>query len=415
MCPGANTGAIVGVHSTEQSAFIQLLKSVIDEEYTMNTAIIAEYNPFHKGHLYHINKTRKAGSDNIIAIISGNFVQRGEPAIIDKHQRAKAALLNGVDMVIELPVEYATSSADVFAFGGCDIIKKSNIIDSISFGCEQGFTEDFINIAKLLKNETEKFKEILKSELCKGVSYPAARTAAIGKCLNINTEFLNNPNNILALEYLKNIQGTNIKPIAIKRHISDYNGVELTGEISSASAIRKSIIEGNNEAFNSIPDNTQYMFENIKHIPDIDDYSSIFHYILRTQKNNLSQYADITEGLDNRILAFANNQKISQLIEQVKTKRYTYSKIKRAILHIILGITKKDQDMTGVKYIRVLGVRKDKINILSELCSKSSVPVITKVIENEELLKKEILTTDIYNLLFDGEIGREYREKFITI
>ncbi len=381
----------------------------------MNTAIIAEYNPFHKGHLYHIEKTRKAGSDNIIAIISGNFVQRGEPAIMEKHLRAKAALLNGVDMVLELPVEYATSSADIFAFGGCDIIKKSNIIDSISFGCEQGNTEDFENIVRLLCNETEEFKAMLKKELEKGISYPSARASAIGKYLNINTDFLNNSNNILALEYLKNIYNTNIKPIAVQRHISEYNSKEMTGEISSASAIRNGFAKHNSEIFSAVPDNTVDSLKNIKHIPDIDDYSSIFHYILRVYKNDLKEYADITEGLDNRIPALANNQKISKLIDEVKTKRYTYSKIKRAILHIILGIKKNDQDMTGVKYIRVLGVKKDKINLLSQLSSKSDVPVITKVAENENLLKKEIITTDIYNIFLNGEIGREYREKFVII
>lgn len=381
----------------------------------MNTAIIAEYNPFHKGHLYHIEKTKDKGSDNIIAIISGNFVQRGEPAIMEKHLRAKAALLNGVDMVLELPVEYATSGADVFAFGGCDIIKKSNIIDSISFGCEQGNTEDFNKIVALLCNETSEFKAMLKSELNKGLSFPSARASAISKCLNINTNFLNNSNNILALEYLKNIYTSAIKAIAVQRHISEYNSTEMTGEISSASAIRKGFADNNSEIFRAVPNNTTDIFKNIKRVPNIDDYSTIFHYILRTQKNNLKKYADITEGLDNRILAFANNQKISDLIDEVKTKRYTYSKIKRAILHIILGITKTDQNMTGVKYIRVLGVKKNKIHLLSELSSKASVPVITKVAENENLLRKEIITTDIYNIPLNGEIGKEYREKFIII
>lgn len=381
----------------------------------MNTAIIAEYNPFHKGHLYHIEKTKEQGSDNIIAIISGNFVQRGEPAIMEKHLRAKSALLNGVDMVLELPVEYATSSADVFAFGGCDIIKKSNIIDSISFGCEQGNTEDFKKIVALLCNETSEFKAMLKTELNKGLSFPAARALAISRYLNTDTNFLNNSNNILALEYLKNIHTTDIKPIAIQRHISEYNSTEMTGEISSASAIRKGFADNNSEIFNAIPDNTANILKNIITIPDINDFSAIFHYILRTQKNNLKIYADITEGLDNRILAFANNQKISELIDEIKTKRYTYSKIKRAILHIILGIMKTDQNMMGVKYIRVLGVKKNKIHLLSELSNKASVPVITKVAENENLLKKEITATDIYNIPLNGEIGKEYREKFIII
>lgn len=378
----------------------------------MNTAIIAEYNPFHKGHLYHIKKTRENGSNNIIAIISGNYVQRGEPALLEKHIRAKSALLNGVDMVIELPVEYATGSADVFAFGGCDIIKKSGIIDSISFGCENSSTENFINIARLLNNESEQFKAILKDELEKGITYPAARAFAIGKCLGIDIKFLNNPNNILALEYIKNICDTNIKPIAIKRHISEYNSQKLTGDISSATAIRQALRHNNVSLYNSIPENTVDTLKNINNIPDIDDYTQILHYILRTQKN-INKYADITEGLDNRILSIARGQKISQLIEDVKTKRYTYSKIKRALLHIILGIAKTDQDMTGIKYIRVLGIRKDKIRLLSELSNKASVPVITKVADNENLLKKEIIATDIYNLKKNK--GEEFTNPLVII
>lgn len=381
----------------------------------MNTAIIAEYNPFHNGHLYHIEKTREKGSDNIIAIMSGNFVQRGEPAILKKHLRARAALLNGVDMVLELPVEYASSGADVFAFGGCDIIKKSNIIDSLSFGCEQGNTEDFRAIAELLNNETARFKSIIRAELNRGISYPSARALAIGKYFNINTDFLNNSNNILALEYLKNIFNTNITPIAVQRRISKYSSDELTGEISSAAAIRKGLSEENNEAFSAVPGNTRQLLEDICKIPNIDDYSSIFHYILRVCGNDLKAYADITEGIENRILSLAKKQTISQLIDEVKTKRYTYSKIKRAILHILLGIKKKDQDMSGVKYIRVLGVRKDKIHLLSQLSNSSSVPVITKAAENKELLKKEILSTDIYNIPLNGEIGSEYREGLVVV
>lgn len=377
----------------------------------MNTAIIAEYNPFHKGHLYHIEKTKKINNGNVIAIISGNFVQRGEPALINKHLRTKAALLNGVDMVLELPVEYATSGADVFAFGGCDIIKKSGIIDSISFGCENGNTDDFIKIAELLNNESQEFKNYIKEELSKGISYPLARSNSIGRCLGTDTAFLNNPNNILALEYIRNILGMGIKPLGIKRIVSDYNSDKMTGEISSASAIRSALMDNDKNAVLAIPENT-VEFIKTEHIPLLDDYSDIFHYILRT-KEDISDIADITEGLDNRIISLSRGQKISSLIEEVKTKRYTYSKIKRAILHIILDIKKYHQNMNGVKYIRVLGVKKDKINLLSELCQKSQVPVITNISDNREIMTREIIATDIYNIR--GNTGEEYRQPLVII
>lgn len=379
----------------------------------MNTAIIAEYNPLHKGHIYHIDQTHKKGAKNIIVIMSGNFVQRGEPAILSKYTRAANVLKNGADMVIELPVEYATSAADVFAFGGCDIIKKSGICDSISFGCENQNIADFHTIADLLNDEPYEFKEMLKKELSKGVSYPTARAVALEKYTSINTDFMNRPNNILALEYMRNLRDSDIKPILIERKVSDYNDTNMTGEFSSAAAIRHNLAKGD-DVFNSVPGNTVDVLRNIKHIPHIDDYSDILHYILRTD-HNIEKYADITEGLDNRIIKASQGQKISQLIMDIKTKRYTYTKIKRAIVHILLGITKADQDMTGVKYIRVLGVRKDKINLLSELSEKSKVPLITNVAENSELLRKEIVATDIYNMFTTGEKGQEYREKFIIL
>lgn len=377
----------------------------------MNTAIIAEYNPFHNGHMLHINKTKEKLNTNIIAVMSGNFVQRGEPAMLNKHIRTKFALMNGVDMVLELPVEYATSSADVFAFGGCDIIKKSNIINCISFGCENGNTEDFLNIARLLKNETADFKSELNKGLSKGLSFPKAREEAIKAILDTDTSFLNNSNNILALEYIKNILDTDIMPFTIKREVSSYNGRELTGEISSATAIREAIFNGNKEALSSVPENIKETLKKSQKIT-LDDYSSILHYVIRTKREKIANAADVTEGLENRIIAMSKGQSITDFIEDIKSKRYTYTKIKRALLHIILDIKKSDQSK-NISYIRVLGVRRDKLHLLSELCSKSDVPVITKVKGNEDFLAKEIMTTDIYNI--NGETGLEYRQPMVVL
>lgn len=378
----------------------------------MNTAIIAEYNPFHKGHIFHIDTVKRELNTNIIAIMSGNFVQRGEPAILEKHLRTKAALYNGVDMVLELPVEYATASADIFAYGGCEIIKKSNIVDYVSFGSECENTNILYDIATLIKKEPEDFKILLKSNMNKGISYPLARAMTIGNYLNIDTQFLNNSNTILALEYIKNLIDTNIKVFAVKRKISQYNSKELTGEISSATAIREAIKYNNTSALLSVPQNTHSLFENI-YTPDIDDYSQILHYILRTDKN-LDRFADITEGIENRILSFSRGQNISELINEVKTKRYTYSKIKKALLHIILGIEKKHQSKE-INYIRVLGVKRNKIHLLSELTNKAAVPVITKVAGNENLLEREIVATDIYNIYQKKSVGEEYREQMVIV
>ncbi len=386
----------------------------------MNTAIVAEYNPFHKGHEYHIAETRKiTGCENIIAVMSGNFVQRGEPAMTDKMTRTKCALMNGVDMVAELPVEYATSSADIFATRAVQIIKAMGIVHSISFGSEAGNTEIFARLMDILHEEPKAYKHELKRYLEQGMTYPMARQHALSAFLAIpfeNLDFLGLPNNILALEYMLALKDSDIMPYTVERKTSQYNSTMLTGEISSSTAIRHNVDKGNmSEAMNSIPENCRSILKSIKKYPELDDYTDIFHYILRTTDvKRLSDIADITEGLENRIVAEAEGYKISRIAERVKTKRYTHAKIQRALLHILLGITKEQQKKTPA-YIRVLGVKKDKIHILSELAEKASIPVITNVKENEDMLKREIAATDIYNIPLGKSKGMEYREGMVVI
>lgn len=381
----------------------------------MAVGIIAEYNPFHKGHKYHIDSTIKATCEDIVAIISGNFVQRGEPALFKKHIRTKMALLNGVSMVLELPVEYATGSADVFSFGAVNILNESRIIDKLSFGSENGETAIFENIARILNNEPTLFKKHLKENLNLGMSYPLARNSALESYIGKKLSFMNKPNNILALEYIRQLQklNSNIKPFTVERIISDYNSNNLSGEISSASAIRTAILNNDYSALNSIPNNCKEFFNNINP-PLIDNFSQILSYILRTKNpKDISEYADITEGLENRIIN-TNFNTITELIENIKTKRYTYSKLQKAILHILLGIKKNDQ-IKKPEYIRVLGFRKDKKYILSEMVKKSNIPVIIGIKENEELLKKEIISTDIYNIPLGIDKGEEYKNGVIVI
>ncbi len=374
----------------------------------MASGIIAEYNPFHKGHKYHINETIKRTNDDIVAIISGNFVQRGEPAMTDKHTRAKMALLNGVSLVLELPVEYATASADVFAMGAINILDSCGIVNSLSFGSEKGEIESFEDIAEILNNEPLKFREILKTQLNKGLSYPLARNIALEQYMGKTIDFLNKPNNILGLEYMRQLKKINspIKPITIERIVSDYNSLKLSGEISSASAIRTALADNSISALNSVPENCIEMIKD-KYIPTIDDFSNILAYILRTKSaNEISVIADITEGLENKIINTDFN-KTTDLIENIKSKRYPYSKLNRALLHIILNINKEEQKKKP-QYIRVLGVRKDKKKLLSEMSKKSKLPIVLNVKENEELLRKEIMATDIYNIPMKKKMGLEY-------
>ncbi len=386
----------------------------------MNTAIVAEYNPFHKGHKYHIDETRKiTGCDNIIAVMSGNFVQRGEPAFADKLTRTKCALLNGVDMVVELPVEYATSSADIFAKGAVGIIKAMGIADSISFGSEAGNTDVFARLMDILHDEPKGYKNELRHYLDEGLSYPLARQHALAAFLAIpfeNLNYLSLSNNILALEYMLALKGSDIVPYTVERKTSQYNSTILTGEISSSAAIRKAAERKQIEtALDSVPDNCKDIIRGIKKPPSIDDYSSILHYILRTRScEELSEIADITEGIENRITSEAEGERISRLVNKIKTKRYTHTKIQRGLLHILLGIT-KEQQKKAPSYIRVLGIRKDSTHLLSELTQKASLPVITNVKENEDLLSQEIRATDIYNIPLGIGKGAEYREGILVV
>lgn len=388
----------------------------------MNAGIIAEYNPFHSGHKLHITNTRAlTGADNIIAIMSGSFVQRGEPAILDKFSRTRMALTNGVDMVLELPVRYATGSADVFAVGAVESLDKSGITDILSFGTEAGDIELFKEAAELLADETEEFSQAVKEEIGKGISYAAARQAALTRVLSRDMSFLSLPNNILALEYIKALKKlkSRIMPVTVRREISDYNSTQLTGRISSAAAIRHGIFSGEwDTALAAVPADCRSMLKEVifGKKPHIDSYSEVLKYILRTKSaNELAQIDDISEGLENRILAASGLPTVSEIADAVKSKRYAHSRVRRALLHIILGITKADA-AKNVDYIRVLGFRREKAHLVSELTQKAAVPVITNIKNAPaNLIRQELFATDIYYMPLSGETNMDYTMPMVIV
>lgn len=375
----------------------------------MNTAIIAEYNPFHNGHALHIKKARElTGCKNIIVIMSGNFVQRGEPAVLEKHIRTRHALLNGADIVLELPVEYAAGAADVFARSAVYIAEKSGIADALCFGAETDDIAVLKTAADILAHEPPEFGCLIKKHSADGLSYPCAREAAYAEFTGGGTSFMRSPNNILALEYLIAINRlkSKILPYAVKREGGAYSDTSMCGSLSSAAAIRAALLLGKDIA-KAVPQNTLADLQGAK-IPTLAAYSDIISYLLRTTPlSRLAHIADITEGLENRLFAARDAEDVTALISAVKTKRYTHTKISRAVLHILLGITKKMQE-TPPRYIRVLGVKADKRSLINELAAKSSLPVITRVKENEDLLKTEILAADIYRIATDKAAGSEY-------
>lgn len=388
----------------------------------MITAIIAEYNPFHNGHKYHIEKTREITmAKKVIAVMSGNFVQRGEPAMMDKVARTICALKNGVDMVLELPVEYATGAADIFAFGAVDLLNKTNVADSLSFGTEAGSISDFSDIADLLNDEPDDLKKYIKEEMDKGITYPAARAKGLSRYIDGDVPFINSPNNILALEYIRALKKTRsgIWPYTVKRAANSYSSSTLSGELSSATAIRTAFFKNDDEgAFRAIPENCHSIVSRyLDNIPTLNDYSEALHYILRTASaEDLTKYADVTEGIENRIKKNALNREITDIINVIKTKRYTYTRLNRAILHILLQITKEQQDTeNGIKYIRVLGFRRESDDLLAELTQKASVPVITNAKSSEKFLRTESRATDLYYMTTTGEMGREFTNPIVVL
>lgn len=385
------------------------------------TGIVAEYNPFHNGHKYHLEKAKKiTAADYLIVVMSGNYVQRGEPAILDKWTRTKMALENGADIVIELPSIYSSSSAEFFAQGSVALLNSTNLISSLCFGAETNNIEVMKSFANILYNEPSEYKIILKQELAKGLVFPAARANALKIFTGNDSTFLDSPNNILAVEYLKAIMKlkSDIIPYIVKRNIADYHSLDMTSNIASATAIRNALKNKNSEFINNvIPKNSIKTFSDAisKGVAPVffDELSMLLHYKLRiSSPEQLADILDITEGLENRIINIAkNNFTISDIVSNVKTKRYTYTKIQRALLHIILDFKKSDlceynNHTEGAIYIRVLGFRKVSENLLSILCNSASIPVITNIKKAQEtlspigmkMLKQELSSTDIYFL-----------------
>ena len=312
--------------------------------------IIAEYNPFHNGHLYQIQKAKElTGADTVIAVMSGNFTQRGDTSLINKFEKAKIALQNEVDMVIELPTIYSISSAENFALGGVKILNEIGNIDYLVFGIEEENLEKLQAIADVLVNEDNEFKRNIKEELDKGNSYPKAREIALKKVLSSeNVEnIMQKPNNILAIEYLKALKITNskIKPFAIKRKNTMHNDENINENYASGTYIRKLFIENNfNEIKKVVPKYTYERLLELKnhgtYVTSINDFSDIVIYKIRTMtKEEISQIADINEGLENSIkLASTTCKTIDEIVEKVSTKRYTKTRISRILTYVGINI-----------------------------------------------------------------------------
>lgn len=389
--------------------------------------IIAEYNPFHNGHAYHIEKTKEVTNcDAIVAIMSGNFVQRGAPALFDKWTRTEMALKNGIDLVIELPTYYATSSAEFFAQGSVGLLDSLGIVDSLSFGAKTTDLDALKRVANVLYLEPNDYKTMLQNELKKGLSFPIARSNALKNFIKKEydakyiSEILLDANNVLGIEYLKALMYNNspIVPNIIQRKGEDYNSTNIVDGVCSATAIRKLLEKQEIEVLQDVMPKESFDILNTellsgKQPMNIEKYEKEIFYILRRSlANDLFELADVSEGLEN-VLKKASNEttEIEKLIDMMKSKRYTRTRIQRILLHALLNITKDEVNnyKYNPQYIRVLGFTKTGEKLLTQIYNKSNLPIVTSVSKflksaNEtgrRMIEKDILATNIYTLGYE--------------
>lgn len=397
--------------------------------------LVTEYNPFHNGHLYHLNKAMElTGADISVAVMSGDFVQRGEPAVLDKYTRTSMALNSGVNLVVELPVNYAVSSAESFAAGALKVLDYVKA-DSIAFGSESGDIERLSKLAHILcDNEDTLYKEISKYT-ANGISYAAARQKVVEKLTDKGTAaMLTSSNNILAVEYLKAIIKNNyaIKPYTVQRQGDSYNDTDIRSEYASATALRENLKADNISEYIPVKaglilsSNTNYIYpdditevlftrlldilfasnydknvfiENVMQYPDVSKeiagrlYKSAMDMITRTVPQR-------AESKDNGMFSFGS------LCEHIKTKEVPLSRIKRALVRITLGLDKKHMEKyANEPYIRVLGFDKKGQEYLSYIRKTVEVPLITKSADYKEMLLDDIHAANIYNMIVAGKYG----------
>ncbi|MBQ2092548.1 MAG: nucleotidyltransferase family protein, partial [Clostridia bacterium] len=325
------------------------------------TGIVAEYNPYHNGHQYLTAKCREAGATHVVAVMSGNFVQRGSVAIMDKRARAKAALSDGVDLVLELPVPWAVSTAELFARGGLSVLSGLGCVDSLAFGCETADKELLFKAAEAVCDI--KVHDLIKDELDGGITYAAARENAVRKLYGDEiADVISKPNNILAVEYLKAMKsvGTSFNVMPIKRNGAEHDSLKENGEFSSASALRIMLERGDERAFEFMPESSVSEFKRLEKVGRapvaIDDSErAILSRLRMLSAEDIKEAPDVSEGLENRIYnAIQSATSLEELYSIVKTKRYTHSRIRRIITALYLGIAPQDA-LHKVPYIRVLG------------------------------------------------------------
>ena len=403
--------------------------------------IVAEYNPFHSGHLYQINKAKSiCAADYVVVIMSGHFTQRGEAAIYDPYLRTEMALKAGVDAVYEMPAAFSTASAADFAFYAVTFLTLLNV-DYISFGVEDATLDELENLADILLNESEGFKNLIKEKLSKGYTYPLARKEAFLNELKNFKNFdetrikslLSTPNNILGLEYVYTIKkiGSHLRPVLIKRKGSDYHdkSIAYNKEHSSATALRKylSLHSELKELESSLMPSSIEIIKKSKPLFADDFRGSISRklYDLLYNDVDLSIYSDISPNLSDRIYRLNKNYSdYEAMVASIKSKDYTFTRISRALCHILLNIKKSDTDIykNNIKYSKLLGFRRSSGNLLKLIKTRSKLINITKPADAKDILRdeketyrlfmSEVYASYIYNSVYYDKYKTELKNSY---
>lgn len=403
---------------------------ILEREGTnLNAAgIVVEYNPFHNGHAYHLKKTKEiTGADVVIAVMSGNFLQRGEPAFVSKWVRTKMALKAGVDIVLELPYSFAVQKADTFAFGSVSILKEIGC-QSICFGSEGGQIEDFYRTYDFLKTNHQQFNERIHHQMQKGVNYPTAvSNAFLALDHEDNYIDLSKPNNILGFHYVKTIKDQNfpMKAFTIQRSQADYHDEHFHNEsIASATSIRKALFSNNNDITaisQFVPTTTYELIHSYK-----KEYGQFHHWenywpylkykIIHSSMDDLRKIYDVNEGLENRIYSSAlEADSFHQFMEKLKTKRYTWTKLQRMCVHILTNTTKEEMEETIKRptYLRLLGMTNVGRKYLNKNKKSFSLPVISTLSASKNVpsIQLDVKVSRIYSF---GAL-RSFQQKLLEL
>lgn len=367
--------------------------------------LIAEYNPFHNGHQYQINKIKEKYPDSIlIAVISSSYTQRGDISVLNKWEKASIALDNQVDIVVELPFVYATQSSDIFARGAIEILNKLKV-NKIIFGTERDTLEELILLADT-QIKSKEYNKLVKKYQNEGLNYATSTNKALEDLTNIK---VSTPNDLLALSYIREIKQNNynIEYENIKRTIPYHSG-QIEENIASASAIRKQYQEGK-KISNLIPYSPNKLYK-----ISMSMYYPILKYKILSEDKNLKKYQTVEEGIENRIIKYiSESNTYEELINNIKTKRYTYNRISRMLLHILTNFTKEEAKNIKVDYIRLLGFNERGKNYLNKIKKTLDLPIVIGYKKNiSKILDIELRITKIYSLVASPSLVKEeYRNK----